>query len=318
MFNPFNEAIRTTILICVCYSFSVFLTPGLRFDDFELRSCGCLVVFSDLSPHAETQSHHVVLLAVARQTTLDVVQQSRLQPDVLSHTDAHTHTHRHAHAHTHAQTQTHTRTHADTHRHRHRHRHTHRRAHTHADTHRHRHTDRHTHTHTRTQADTDTHTHTHADRHTHAHTDTHTHTHADRHTHFQIWMDIYLRSWEIQQNNDSTFFFSIWSNDAVNSALITGIKSHLNLYSHRKVFRVYTLQILPFSSEFRCFFLANLSLYPAIVPFFLLQFSQKVSHNFDFSSQFRLFCNSEFISRNFVFIPQQFWPISLYLAIFHL
>ncbi len=193
----------TTILICVCYSLSVFLTPGLRFDDFELCSCGCLVVFSDLSPHAETQSHHVVLLAVARQTTLDVVQQSRLQPDVLSHT------------HTHTQTQTHAR----------RHRHTHR------------------------------HTHTYIHRHTHTHRQTQTHRQTHTHTHFQIWMDIYLRSWEIQQNNNSTFFFSIWSNDAVNSALITGI-NHILTYIHiEKCSEFIPWKFCPFPRNLDVFFL---------------------------------------------------------------
>ncbi len=174
----------------------MFLTPGLRFDDFELRSCGCLVVFSDLSPHAETQSHHVVLLAVARQTTLDVVQQSRLQPDVLSHT--HTHTRRHTHTHTH----------------------------THTDTQTHRHTRTQTQTHTHTHTETRTHRHTRMQTQTHTNIDTHTHTLSDLNV-----LDIYLRSWEIQQNNDSTFFFSIWSNDAVNSALITGI-NHILTYIH--------------------------------------------------------------------------------------
>lgn len=59
------------------------LTPGLRLDDLELRPGRHLVVFSDLPPHAETQRHHVVFLAVGRQTSLDVIQQRRLQTGAL-------------------------------------------------------------------------------------------------------------------------------------------------------------------------------------------------------------------------------------------
>lgn len=59
------------------------LTPGLRLDDLELRPGSHLVVLSDLPPHAEAQSHHVVFLAVCRNTALNVVQQGRLQTGAL-------------------------------------------------------------------------------------------------------------------------------------------------------------------------------------------------------------------------------------------
>lgn len=84
-----KKKILQVILFTINYFLSrrvinkAFLTPRLGFDDLQLCSGSGLVVFSDLTAHAETQSHHVVLLAVTRQTTLDVVQQSRLQSDVL-------------------------------------------------------------------------------------------------------------------------------------------------------------------------------------------------------------------------------------------
>lgn len=60
------------------YKLEGLLTPGLGLDEFELRAGGCLVVLPDLPPHAEAESHHVVLLTVPRQAAAQVVQQGRL------------------------------------------------------------------------------------------------------------------------------------------------------------------------------------------------------------------------------------------------
>lgn len=64
----------------------IALTPWLGLDDFELSPSSSLVVLSNLPTHAKAQGHHIVLLTVAWQTALNIVQKSRFESGVLQNT----------------------------------------------------------------------------------------------------------------------------------------------------------------------------------------------------------------------------------------
>lgn len=80
-----RQAIKTTVTLHVLLLKQTWfpLTPGLRFNEFELYASSSLVILPDLPTHAEAQSYHVVLLTVPRAAALDVIQQSCLQRPTL-------------------------------------------------------------------------------------------------------------------------------------------------------------------------------------------------------------------------------------------
>lgn len=49
------------------------LTPGLRLNQLQLDAGRCLVILSYLPAHTEAQGNHIVLFAVSRAATFDVV-----------------------------------------------------------------------------------------------------------------------------------------------------------------------------------------------------------------------------------------------------